>query len=47
MQKTLIVMLMYKLPEYSDNYSTTSGSLQNCYGDEVNDDANENNAAGK
>ena len=38
-----IVMLMYNLLEYSDNYSMTSGSLWNCYRDEVNDDANENN----
>ena len=31
--------------EYSDNYSMTSRSLWNYYRDEVNDDANENNAA--
>ena len=31
--------------EHSDNYSMTSGSLWNYYGDEVNDDANDNNAA--
>ena len=35
-------MPMYNLLEYSDNYSTTSGSLWNHYRDEVNDDANEN-----
>ena len=40
-----IVMPMYNLLEYSDNYSMTSGSLWNYYRDEVNDDANENNAA--
>ena len=33
---------MYNLLEYSDNYSITSGSLQNYYRDEVNDDENEN-----
>ena len=31
-------MPMYK---YSNNYSVTSGSLWNCYRDEVNDSANE------
>ena len=40
-----IVMLMYHLLKYSDNYSRTSGSLWNYYRDKVNDDANENNAA--
>ena len=40
-----IVMPMYNLLEYSDNYSMTSGSLWNYYRDEVNDDAIENNAA--
>ena len=38
-----IVMPMYLL-EYSDNYSMTAGSLWNYYRDEVNDDADENNA---
>ena len=38
-------MAMYSLLEYSDNYSMTSGSLWNYYRDEINDDANENNAA--
>ena len=37
-------MPMYNLLEYSDNYSMTSGSLWNYYKDEMNDDANENNA---
>ena len=37
-----IVMPMYNLLEYSDNYSVTSGSLWNYYRDEVNDDENEN-----
>ena len=36
-------MPMYLL-EYSDNYSMTAGSLRNYYRDEVNDDADENNA---
>ena len=40
-----IVMTMYNLLEYSDNYSMTSGSLWNFYKDDVNDNANENNAA--
>ena len=35
---------MYNLLEYND-YSMTSGSLWNYYGDEINHDANENNAA--
>ena len=39
-----IVMLMYNLFENSGNYSMTSGSLGNYYKDEINDDANENNA---
>ena len=38
-------MPMFELLEYSDNYSMASGSLWNCYRDDVNDDANENNAA--
>ena len=41
-----IVMPMYNLLEYSDNYSMTSGSLWNYYGDEINDDANESNEDG-
>ena len=40
-----IAMPMYNLLEYSDNYSMTSRSLWNYYRDEINDDANENNAA--
>ena len=40
-----IVMLLVNLIEYSDNYCMTSGSLWNFYRDEVNNDANENNAA--
>ena len=36
-----IVMPMYNLLEYSDNYSITSGSLWNYYRDEINDDENE------
>ena len=39
-------MPMYNLLEYSDNNSTTSGSLWNYYRDEMNDNANENNDAG-
>ena len=38
-----IVMPMYNLLEYSDNFSKTSGNLWNYYRDEVNDSANENN----
>ena len=38
-----IVMPMYNLLEYSDNYSMTSGSLWNYYRDEVNDNANKIN----
>ena len=33
-----IVMPMYNLLEYSDNYSMTSRSLWNYYRDEINDD---------
>ena len=36
---------MYHLLEYSDNFSTTSGSLCNYYRDKANDSANENNDA--
>ena len=36
---------MYNLLEYSENYSITSGSFWIYYRDEVNDDANENDAA--
>ena len=36
-----IVMAMYNLLEYSNNYSMTFGSLWNYYRDEVNDPANE------
>ena len=39
-----IVMLMYNLLEYSDNYSVTLESLWNYCRDKVNDDVNENNA---
>ena len=41
-----IVMPVYTLLEYSDNCSMTSGSLWNCYRDEVNDDVNENDDNG-
>ena len=37
-----IVMSMYNL-EYSKNYRKTIGSLYNYYGDELSDDANDNN----
>ena len=40
-----IVIAMYNLLEYSDNYSLTSGSLWNYYRDKMNDDANERNDA--
>ena len=36
-QDIIIVMLMYNLIEYSDNYSKTSGSLWWYYKDELND----------
>ena len=39
-----IVVPMYNLLEYSDNYSMTSGSLWNYYRDELNNDENENDA---
>ena len=38
-----ILMLMYNLLEYSDNYSMTSGSLRNLYRDQINGSATENN----
>ena len=38
-----IVMPMYNLFEYSNNYSKTSESLWNYYRDEINDSTNENN----
>ena len=38
-----IVMMMYRLLEYSEIYLITSGSLWNYYVDEMHDDANENN----
>ena len=38
-----IVMPMYNLLEYSDNYSMTSGSLWNLYRDETSHDADETN----
>ena len=34
---TDVVMPMYNLIEYSDNYSKTSGSLQRCHRDDLND----------
>ena len=37
-----IFMSIYNLLEYSGDYSITSGSFWNCYRDEVNDAANEN-----
>ena len=39
-------MAMYNLFGCRNNYSMTSGSLWNYHRDEVNDDANETNAAG-
>ena len=39
-------MPMYNLLEYSQNYSTTSGSLWNYYRDEI-DDVNDNTSEGK
>ena len=40
-----IVMPVYNLLEYKENYSITSRSLWNCYRNEVNSSANENNDA--
>ena len=40
-----IVIPMYNLLEYSENYSVASRSLWNYFRDEVNDSANENNDA--
>ena len=37
-------MPMYNLLEYSNNYSMTTRSLWDYYRDEVNDNANKNNA---
>ena len=42
-----VAMPKYNLLEHSDNYSIPSGSLWNYYRDEINDDANENNAVSK
>ena len=38
-----IVIPMYNLLEYSENYSMTSGSLWNYYRDEINNDENKTN----
>ena len=40
-----IIMSMYNLLEYTDNFVMKSGSLWNYYRDEVNNSANENNDA--
>ena len=37
-----VVMPMYNLLQYSNNYTMTSGSLWNYYRDEIDDDVNEN-----
>ena len=42
-----IVMPMYNLPEYSNNYSKTSGSLWNYYKDELTDETNDDNGPNK
>ena len=42
-----IVMPIYNLLEYSNNYSMTSGSLWNYYRDELNDSANKNSTYNK
>ena len=39
-----IFMSMYNFSEYSENYFMTWESLQNYFNNEMNDDANENNA---
>ena len=41
-----IVMPMYNMVEYSDNYYMTSGNLWNHCRDKLSHDANENNTAG-
>ena len=41
-----IVLPMYNLLKYSENYSMTLASLWNYYRHEKNDYANQNNAAG-
>ena len=46
MQKILILLPIYSLLKYSDNYSMTSENLWNYYRDDLNDDVNENNSAG-
>ena len=38
---------MYNLPEYSKKYSKTSGSLWNCYRDELTDETNDDNSPNK
>ena len=40
-------MPMYNLMEYSKNYRKTTGSLWNCYSDELTDDTNDNNFPNK
>ena len=42
-----IVMPMYHLLEYSNNYSKTSASLWNYYRDELTDETNDNNGPNK
>ena len=42
-----IVMPMYNLLEYSENYSKTSGSLWNYYRDELTDETNDDNGPNK
>ena len=42
-----ILMSMYNLLEYSKNYSKTSGSLWNYYGDDLPDEANDDNGPNK
>ena len=42
-----IVMRMYNLFEYSKSYSKTSGSLWNCYRDELTDGTNDDNSPSK
>ena len=42
-----ILMAMYKLLEYSKNYSKTSGSSWNYYRDELTDETNDDNGPNK
>ena len=42
-----VAMSMYNLLEYSKNYSKTTGSLWNYYGDDLTDGTNDDNNLNK